>query len=73
MPLLEAEDERNQIFLKIFETLKNIEQDFPLLLPSGSEVKNRTSQNFYQKQKVDPNAPINGYHFMTPYTGVNQL
>lgn len=49
LPLLETENERNFIFLRIFETLKNIEVDFPLLIPTGNDAKTRTAQNFYQK------------------------
>jgi len=49
LPLLEIEEERNQLFIKIFETLKNIETEYPLLLPTGNDAKSRTTQNFYQK------------------------
>lgn len=47
LPLLETENERNIIFLRIFDTLKNIEVDFPLLIPTGNDAKTRTAQNFY--------------------------
>lgn len=44
---MEVEDERNALVLKILETLKNIEQEHPLLLPAGNDAKSRTTQNFY--------------------------
>lgn len=46
-PQMEVEDERNALVLKILETLKNIEQEHPLLLPAGNDAKSRTTQNFY--------------------------
>lgn len=49
LPHLEIEDERNQLFIKIMDTLKNIEAEYPLLLPTGTDAKSRTTQNFYQK------------------------
>jgi len=43
LPLLEVEDARSVLFAKIFDTLKNIEAEFPLLLPSGNDAKSRTT------------------------------
>ena len=43
LPKLDIEDERNNILIKIFDTLKNIEVEYPLLLPSGNDAKSRTT------------------------------
>lgn len=63
LPHLETEDERNILFQKVMDTLKNMEQEFPLLLPSGTDAKSRTTQNFYQKQKIDTQSNIGHYHY----------
>ena len=47
LPLLEVEDQRSILFGKVFTTLKNIEQEFPLLLPNSADAKSRTTTNFY--------------------------
>jgi len=73
LPLLEIEDARSVLLAKLLDTLKNIEQEFPLLVPSGNDAKARTTQNFYQKQKIDLNYNISQFHHGTPYTGINQL
>lgn len=38
---------RGERFQRIFDTLKNIENDFPLLIPSNNERAARSGQNFY--------------------------
>ena len=43
------EDIRAERFLKIFDTLRNIELDIPLLISAGNDRQSRTQQNFYQK------------------------
>ena len=43
------EDLRAEKFLKIFDTLRNIELDIPLLISAGNDRQSRTQQNFYQK------------------------
>ena len=73
LPLLDAENDRNALFCRIFETLKNIESEHALLIPAGNDSKARTSQNFYQKQKVDVSCLLNQYHFSKPDHGTNQL
>jgi hypothetical protein len=37
LPLLDAENDRNTLFCRIFETLKNIESEHALLIPSGND------------------------------------
>lgn len=45
----QEEELRCQRFLKIFDTLRNIENDFPLLISSGNDRQSRTQQNFFNK------------------------
>lgn len=45
------ENSRAEKFLKIFETLRNIELDHPLLLSAVNERQGRTTQNFYQNKQ----------------------
>ena len=43
------EEIRAERFMKIFDTLRNIELDIPLLISAGNDRQSRTQQNFYQK------------------------
>ena len=43
------EENRAKKFTKIFDTLRNIETDYPLLISSLNDRQSRTQQNFYQK------------------------
>lgn len=72
LPRLEIEEERNTLFMQIFDTLRNIEGMHPLLLPSGSDPTSRSSSNFYKKQtqKLDTNQ-ILGFHYKVPLQGIN--
>lgn len=74
LPKLDIEDERNTLFLQIFDTLRNIEGMHPLLLPSGNDPSSRTASNFYKKQtgKFDPNQIV-GFHYKVPVQVVNQV
>ena len=45
----QEEESRAQKFIKIFDTLRNIENDFPLLISSGNDRQSRTQQNFFNK------------------------
>jgi len=40
---LSEEDDRSQLFVKILDTLKNIELELPLLISNGVESKSRTT------------------------------
>ena len=70
-PQAELEEGRNTLFMKVFDTLRNIEQEHPLLIPNANDAKSRTTSNFYQKQKLDRDGNINHYHHSTQYQGVN--
>jgi hypothetical protein len=41
--------ERERRFQIILDTLRNIENDFPLLISSGNDRQARTQQNFFSK------------------------
>jgi len=43
------ENERSIRLLKVFNTLRNIEADFPLLISTGNDRQSRTAQNFFSK------------------------
>jgi len=52
---LNEEDNRSILFLKILDTLKNIEAELPLLISNGSDQKARTTQNFFNQKKPELN------------------
>jgi len=43
------ENERAVRLMKVFNTLRNIEIDFPLLISTGNDRQSRTAQNFFSK------------------------
>ena len=43
------EEERAVRLMKIFNTLRNVEIDFPLLISTGNDRQSRTAQNFFSK------------------------
>jgi hypothetical protein len=55
---LAEEEERSHLFVKILDTLRNIEAEFPLLISTNSDPKARTAQNFYQHKKQDLNGNL---------------
>ena len=51
-PIHEAEKEeeaRSVKFQKVLDTLRNIENDFPLLISAGNDRQSRTQQNFFSE------------------------
>ena len=56
----ESEEEaRCQKFLRILDTLRNIENDFPLLISSGNDRQSRTQQNFFNKGNKNLESSVN--------------
>jgi hypothetical protein len=49
MPQTTEEEERAVKLMKILNTLRNIEQDYPLLISTGNDKQSRTAQNFFSK------------------------
>ena len=52
---LAEEDERSEIFMRILDTLKNIEAEIPLLISAAGDTKTRTVSNFFNNKKQDYN------------------
>lgn len=69
------EVERSQLFAVIFDTLRNIEADHPLLLPiAGTDARGaRTGQNFYQKQKIEQPNNVTNYHPSYQGQSINKI
>ena len=68
------EEVRSQKFAKIFDSLRNIETDYPLLISSLNDRQSRTQQNFFQKNqaKMDASsATLSHYHYNTPVQTFN--
>ena len=63
------EENRAKKFTKIFDTLRNIETDYPLLISSLNDRQSRTQQNFYQKTntKIEKESHnLSSYLFSAP-------
>ena len=72
----QEEESRTLKFIKIFDTLRNIENDFPLLISSGNDRQSRTQQNFFNKgNKNFENSVTNlsQYLYTAPVQTFNQL
>ena len=68
------EDVRAERFVRIFDTLRNIEQDIPLLISAGNDRQSRTQQNFYQKNTKEMEkglSNLSSYLFTAPYQTFN--
>jgi hypothetical protein len=57
-PYLE-EVERERQFQIVFDTLRNIENDFPLLISSANDRQARTQQNFFSKANKNLEQGVN--------------
>ena len=71
----QEEETRSLKFLKIFDTLRNIENDFPLLISSGNDRQSRTQQNFFNKGNKNLETSINNlaqYLYTAPINTFNQ-
>ena len=69
------EENRARKFTKIFDTLRNIETDYPLLISSLNDRQSRTQQNFYQKTntKIEKESHnLSQYVFTAPVQNFNQ-
>ena len=66
---------RAEKFMKIFDTLRNIEQDIPLLISAGNDRQSRTQQNFYNKTTKNLDQGVSNpstYIYTAPYQTFNQ-
>lgn len=71
----QEEETRAQKFVKIFDTLRNMENDFPLLLSSGNDRQSRTQQNFFNKGNKNLEQGVNNlsqYLYTAPVNTFNQ-
>ena len=69
------EEIRAERFMKIFDTLRNIELDIPLLISAGNDRQSRTQQNFYQKNTKSMEQGLQNlstYIYSAPYQTFNQ-
>ena len=69
------EVERSKLFAIIFDTLKNIEAEYPLLHPiAGTDARGgRTGQNFYQKQKIEQPSNLSAFHCSHQLQTINKV
>ena len=58
---LAEEDERSEIFMRILDTLKNIEAEIPLLISAGGDAKSRTASSFFNNKKQDVSGNLQQY------------
>jgi hypothetical protein len=63
--------------MKIFNTLRNIEQDYPLLVSTGNDRQSRTAQNFFSKANKNLEASVSNLksylHHNTPSNSNQQI
>ena len=63
-------------FLKIFDTLRNLENDYPLLISTGNDRQARTQQNFFNKGNKNLEQSVSNlaqYLYTAPVNTFNQL
>ena len=63
--------------MKIFNTLRNIEHDYPLLISTGNDKQSRTAQNFFSRANKNLEASVGNLkqylHFNSPHNNNQQI